>query len=124
MKKLLLAALAAVSLGASAETITITGGECLGGLRYCSLDNDIDADLSISAPPGTSSVIVTLDGVTYSSSTGGGWNDSIDTTLLDSTGAPAHIHLDFTHATRRVNAGRAHYSVTSWYVVGGEFDRP
>ncbi len=116
---------ASVALAAG-HTITLQNSGCFGALRQCYNVNNVDESaqthtVNIVTSPSYPSVFVTLDGIQYSSPAGmNGGNGPFNVVLIGPNGEQLSMeNLVFSHTTRYVSSGRAHYYVTTWKVVSG-----
>jgi hypothetical protein len=110
------------ALAGHAQPVTLLPSGC-GSTRICTdVANDSERSITIAADPTRQAVTVILDGKAYSSATGNCGNSdcAIEGLYLYAIdGTWVALDAAFTHTTRTINAGRAHYHITTWTLTSG-----
>lgn len=125
------AILTAIAMNAKAEVINLSTTSC-GAYRNCqAVPNDVEADVAVvSTPvagpnPGSPPTTIYVNGVAYSGrlATEGNYN-FFDADVTADDGSVGHLTAQWHTTVRRVNSGRAHYSITTWWLDYGVFTLP
>ena len=123
--------LAIVATSAQADVITLERANC-GGQRVCqSVPNDANSHITLVSTqaagpnPGHPVTTIIAGGVAYHGRPAQAGNySSFDADVVNDAKEVGHLRAQWHSTVRHVNTGRAHYSVTTWFLDFGTFSRP
>lgn len=127
-----LAMLTGFAFPVQAETINLSGPVNCGGLRHCNnVPNDVGLDVDVASPqvagpnPGNPPTTIVIDGKAYSGQMAfaGNYTEFNGTVTADDQ-SQAFLSVRFHSTVRRVDSGRTHQTITTWWLDSGYVSRP